>query len=71
VLSFLTTRIKQGMKGENALIDLAAKVSRDLAELHRIFTEADLVFREFRLRLLESPPPAHLMPLEWIPLSNH
>jgi hypothetical protein len=51
--------------------DSAAELAVSLVELHGVLDAFDEALRLLRVRLLENPPPEHLMPLEWVPISRN
>ena len=51
--------------------DVGALVAQQLGEIRRVFEQADLVYREFRIRVLEDPPEPEFHIPEWIPISDH
>ncbi len=52
--------------------DSAEAITVQLAEVRSAFKTADETFRIFRGMLLEHPPEwPDVLPLEWIPISDH
>ena len=49
--------------------DVAGQIAQRLREIRRVLKEADVVYRQFRASMLHDPPPRHLVPPEWIPIS--
>ena len=54
-----------------SLADAAAQLAIHLAEVQGALDAYDEVFRLLRVRLLDDPPPEHLMPTEWLPISEN
>jgi hypothetical protein len=58
------------MKGQKQADD-GARMKEELCEFRRVFEDADLSFREFRIHVMQNPPPPQLRPREWVPISDH
>lgn len=59
------------MKCDQLLPEAAVRVGNELQQIRAVFNQADEVYRRLRAALFADPPPKDLVPVEWIPISDH